>query len=78
MEFVQVLNLNIWEVPNVLNLKKERLNRSLTQQELAVKVGMSYADISRIENGRLIPYPGHIKRLSNFFEISEDELLKEV
>jgi len=59
-------------------LKYERIKRQLTQQELAVNVGMCYADISRIETGRMKPYPGHLKRLSQYFDIPEDQLLEEV
>lgn len=62
----------------MLRIKAERLRRKLTQQQVAVDNRMSYADVSRIENGRLIPYPGHLKRLSDYFNVSQEELLKEV
>lgn len=62
----------------MLRIKAERLRRKLTQQKVAVDCNMSYADISRIETGRMLPYPSHMKRLSDYFNISEQELLMEV
>ena len=61
----------------MLRLKSERLKMNLSQQNLAAKAGLGYADISRIESGRLIPYPGHLKKLSKFFKIPGAELMKE-
>lgn len=59
------------------NIKKLRRDRELTQQSLGYHVGMAAGDISRIESGRLIPYPGQAKKLSEFFGCEIDFLLEE-
>lgn len=58
-------------------IELERRKRKLTQKELGANVNISAAEICRIENGST-PFPGHIKRLSEFFGIPGEELLKEV
>ena len=59
-------------------IKAERLKRQWTQTDLAFYARMSSSDISRIENGRMIPYPGHLERLSKALGIDSQELLQEV
>jgi len=49
----------------------------MTQKELGKVLGIYASEICRIENGSK-PFPSHIKRLSDFFNLPEDELLKEV
>jgi len=39
---------------------------------------MSVADISRIESGRLRPYPSQLEKLAAVLEVNRDELLDEV
>lgn len=62
----------------ILQLKKERMLRNETQQDVAYKARIPYADLSRIESGRLKPYPGHAKRLEEYFGMTIGELLTEV
>lgn len=62
----------------MLRIKSERLERRLSQQEAAVLAKIGYADLSRIETGRLIPYPGHAKRLESLFGMPIEQLLKEI
>lgn len=58
-------------------LEFERRKRGMTQKELGKVLGIYASEICRIENGSK-PFPSHIKRLSDFFNLPEDELLKEV
>ncbi len=58
----------------VTRMKAERLRRHWTQTDLAYHARMSPSDISRIENGRLIPYPGYAERLARALGLSPEEL----
>ena len=62
----------------ILRIKSERLNRGWTQTALAYFARMSSADVSRIENGRMVPYPGHAQRLARVLGLEPLELLEEV
>jgi len=69
----------------MLRLKAERLKRNLSQHKLAALAGIHPATLSRIETGRVYPYPGWRRRLAEalgwpveqadrlFEEVSEDE-----
>ncbi len=46
--------------------------------ELAFHARISTADVSRIESGRLIPYPGQADRLARILNLNPDELLYKV
>ena len=60
---------------NIVTLMKaERLRRQWTQTDLAYHSRMSPSDISRIENGLLIPYPGYAERLAKAPGLSPEEL----
>jgi transcriptional regulator with XRE-family HTH domain len=59
-------------------LKSERLKRGWRQEDLGYHTRMSGADISRIENGRMVPYPTQVERLCRVLELQPDELLEEV
>ena len=62
----------------ILRVKAERLNRGWTQTELAYFARMSSADVSRIESGRMVPYPGHAQRLARVLGLDPSELLEEI
>ncbi len=62
----------------MLRIKVERLRREWTQTDLGYKARMTPAEISRIETGRLTPYPGQIKRLVRVLGLGADELLAHV
>ena len=61
----------------MIRLELERRKKKLTQKGIGKEVGISAAEICRIENGNK-PYPSHIKRLCDYFGIPQNELLKEV
>ena len=57
------------------NLRKLRYNRSLTQKELGVKVGLSKAVVSKYENGMGYPTYDVLIRIARYFGVTTDYLL---
>ncbi len=58
-----------WTPPILLRLKVERLRRGWTQTDLALRTRLVAQDISKIENGWLIPRPDQLERLAFALEI---------
>ena len=56
-------------------IKTERLNKNLTQKELATFLGITQDSISLWEQGKRIPDTNYIIALSKLFDISTDYLL---
>lgn len=56
-------------------LKELRLDRKLTQIDVASAVGVSYGIISKWENSKRQPTLENIKSLSLFFNVSSDYLI---
>lgn len=56
-------------------IKKERLNKGLSQPELAKIMNVSKQTISNWENGNRIPDILTLKKLADFFNVSTDYLL---
>ncbi len=59
-------------------LRAKRLRLGWTQQDLAFFARMSVADVSRIETGRMKPYPSQVNRLARILRLDPEELLDEV
>ena len=59
-------------------LKLKRLERGWSQQELGFLAGVQAPDISKMETGRLRPYPDQSDRLARVLEIHSETLLDEV
>ena len=53
----------------MLRVKAERLRRNWTQTDLGYHARITPAEISRIETGRLRPYPGQAERLARVLDI---------
>lgn len=62
----------------MLRIKFERLRRGWSQTVLAYHATMSVADVSRIESGRLRPYPSQLEKLATALSVQPDALLKDV
>lgn len=62
----------------LLRIKLERLKMKKTLQQVGYQTGINQSDISRIESGRLIPYPSQLERLTTFFGMSKEELFQQV
>ena len=58
-------------------LKLLRLNKGLTQMELAKELHIVQSAISKWEKGKTIPDIETLKKLSNFYNVSIEELLQE-
>jgi transcriptional regulator with XRE-family HTH domain len=56
-------------------LRAARLNRLLTQAELAKRVNMTTASISRIETGTTKARISTVRRLAKALDVDPDELL---
>ena len=59
------------------NLKEVRKTKGLSQLKLSLMTGIAPTEISRIENGWLVPYPGWRKRLARALGTDEDALFPE-
>jgi len=59
-------------------IKKRRVEKRLTQAELALLVGVSQVYISQFETGGLIPSESQIKKITEILGISPETLNKEL
>ncbi len=58
-------------------LSYRRVRRHMTQKQLGEKAGVSYATISRIENGEITtPRFSTIEQLASALDIEADELIE--
>ena len=64
------MNLSIGE-----NIKRIRLERNLTQEEVATHLGISFQSISKWERGDSYPDIEMLPALSNYFGLSIDEMM---
>lgn len=62
----------------MLRIKHERLRRGWNQTALAFHTGISVADVSRIESGRLRPYHSQLKKLAAVLAVDLGALLDDV
>lgn len=57
------------------NLKKARIQKGITQKELAEKIGVAKSTYSLYESGNREPNVQNIKRIADILDVSADELL---
>jgi transcriptional regulator with XRE-family HTH domain len=57
-------------------LKEQRISRNLSQEQLADDLHIARQSISKWERGEAYPSIGMLLKLSDFFKISVDELLR--
>ncbi len=69
---------NVKKGRNVLRVKYERLRRGWSQTVLSYYTNVTSADISRIETGRLRPYPTQLRKLATVLDVPPEDLLKSV
>jgi transcriptional regulator with XRE-family HTH domain len=62
----------------MLKVKAERLRRRWTQTTLAYHAKLSPAEISKIESGRMRPYPSQATRLADALGVQVEQLLEQV
>ena len=58
-------------------LKKARVDKGISQQELADKVNLKQASISQFEKGQRMPTPANIDKLARILSVSIDYLAGE-
>lgn len=56
-------------------IKKMRKAMQLTQQQFAIKIGVSSATVSRWERGKQTPPIKKLKEIAAFFACSADDLI---
>ena len=57
------------------NLKRLRIDKKLTQNQLAEKMNMSKSSISYYESGNKMPSPDVLAKFSDYFEVYIDVLM---
>jgi transcriptional regulator with XRE-family HTH domain len=55
-------------------MRKLRLSLGLSQRRLGVRADLSESQVSKIENGWLLPYPGQARRLARALGVPVEEL----
>jgi len=66
--------MNNWKLHN--HIKIQRAIKDMTQEELAVQVGVTRKTINTIENGVYVPSTILAIRLARFFEMKVEELFE--
>lgn len=62
--------------PIAKNIKRARKKLELTQEQLAVKAGIPYATLSKIESGQVTnPTVSTLKKIADALSISVDDIL---
>lgn len=56
------------------DLARRRLERGLTQQELAERSGLTSRTVQRIEKGEVVPYGDSIRKLAHALDLTPEEL----
>lgn len=64
--------------PYFNNLYKLRIDKQLTQEEVAIAIGKTVIDISRLENGRIQMTEEYIRPLTKNFDWTASDLLEEI
>ena len=62
----------------LLRITVERKRRGWRQQDLAFHADVPMAEVSRIESGRMKPYPKHAKQLAKVLKLRPEQLTEEV
>lgn len=60
---------------NRYTLKALRANKNLTQSEVADKIGVSTTTWSKWENKKRYPTVKQVEKISNFFNVSYDDII---
>lgn len=61
-----------------VNVKKIREQKSMTQDDLATKTGLTVGYVSLIESGQRSPSMGALSKLAKGLGVAEADLVKEV
>lgn len=58
------------------NLRRARLDREMTQEEVAERSGVHATEVSRIESGKRDPQVSTVQRLAKAVGVSASDLLR--
>ena len=59
------------------NLKRQRIRKALTQEELAQRAGLTTASVARIERNETEPRMSTLRKLAKALEVDPAELVEE-
>jgi transcriptional regulator with XRE-family HTH domain len=59
------------------NLKRQRIRKALTQEELARQAGLTTASVARIERNETEPHMSTLRKLAKALDIDPAELVGE-
>ena len=59
------------------NLKRQRIRKALTQEELAIQAGLTTASVARIERNETEPRMSTLRKLAKALDIDPAELVGE-
>jgi transcriptional regulator with XRE-family HTH domain len=59
------------------NLKRQRIRKALTQEELARRAGLTTASVARIERNETEPRMSTLRKLAKALEVDPAELVEE-
>ena len=62
------------KLPIAENIRRLRREKNITQEELALKMGVTYQSVSRWENGQAYPDMELIPKIAEYFDVSTDLL----
>lgn len=74
MEMLDTVEVKSSDTLSEVGLRELRLERVLTQRELAEKAGVSKATIVGIETGRIRPYPATLRKLAEALDVPPSAL----
>jgi transcriptional regulator with XRE-family HTH domain len=60
-----------------MNLRMLRVNKRLTQQEVAKSIGVSQDTISNYERNSRVPKKRNLLKLAEFYGVTEEEITEE-
>lgn len=66
------------QVPKLLRVKRERLERGLRQRDVAEAAGLGQPELSRIEKGKSFPSVRVRSVLASYYGISEESLFEDM
>jgi transcriptional regulator with XRE-family HTH domain len=67
-------HLHFDRVSRMTKMKARRQELRLTQTAVGYLSGVSPSDVSRIENGRMIPYPAQADKIAKVLKLRIEEL----
>lgn len=58
------------------NIKRYRLQRGMTQADLAKRIGKTHSTVSMYESGEILPRMGTLEKIASVFGVPKSELVE--